>query len=273
MIGVELEWPDVDPEAELLQGWGWSKTDYTIVNSDGTANDPLRKLPVLGGELNSRPYNTPTALARDAETLWRVLRPGHNYRSNLHIHVSGDWDLAGLKRIASYTRQHLPELLPEVDPLEPLLEGGETPEAVKRYRHSQRSRHYFTSEERHAQRLQASTLEEFLAAECPMSAKGKVQWHLASREAVNFRSLRKHGTIEFRHFAGPRDAIELWGAATWAQAWVDAALADEEPPTPELLPRQEVFVARLEDGWKWFNLKDNKRHVVKQRLAERRGSP
>lgn len=254
-FGLELEWPDIDRQVELPFGWKWSKTDYTVVNRDGTANDPTGRSDRRGGELNSPPFTDPRQARDDTRELVKMLHPGANYRSNTHVHVRiPQVTLRQLKTIAQYTRDHLPGLIDQLDPLEPLLEVADKdrPAATKRLRHSRKSRHHFTTDERHHQRMQATSIEEFLAAECPVSKDGRVQWHLSSREAVNFRSLRKHGTLEFRHFAGTRSPEEVEGAISWCRDWLTNALEDLPPgdPSSYTLPYQMPFDAALERGWK-----------------------
>lgn len=278
--GAELEWPDVDPLAELPPGWAWSRTDYTIVNSDGTANDPSRsrdRLPFRGGELNTPPADSPAALAAAAAPLWKALQPGYNYRSNLHIHIglTDGWTLDRLKRLADFTRAWLPPLLPVIDPLDGLLDGippgtADHADAMQRLRHSQRSRHYLTSRARHLLRMTALTVDDALAAECPTSRDGTVQWHLASREAVNLRAIRKHGTVEFRLFAGPRTPDQLAAAAELAGGWVEHALTETDPTgmvnsLAGRLPRQAAFDPALERGWAATNLHTNRRADVRRR--------
>lgn len=278
--GVELEWPDVDCTAALPDGWAWSATDYTIVNSNGVANDPRRRLVLHGGELNSPPADSPSELAEACAQRWKAMRPGWNYRSNLHIHVRVpglESDVAALQRIASYTRAHLPAALPSLDPLIGLLEGLTDPDeltaAIARRRHSERSRHYFLPAHRHAARMAASAVPQALAAEVPRTRQGRPAWALASREAVNLRSLRKHGTVEFRCFAAPREGEHIYAAACFARDWLHAALTDADPAGPvttwaPALPKQPPFDARLERGWRYTNFKHNKRSTVAARLQE-----
>jgi hypothetical protein len=88
---------------------------------------------------------------------------------------------------------------------------------------------------------------------------------------VNLRSLRKHGTVEFRHFAGPRNPGELLAAARFVKGWVGHALAGTDPTmlVAELtayLPLQAPFDPALERGWKATNLHTNKREEVRARL-------
>lgn len=279
--GAELEWPDVDVTAELRPGWKWSSSDYTIVNSDGVANDPRRKLILRGGELNTPPATGPDTLAEEVAEQWKRSRPGHNYRSNLHIHVR----IAGISerlplllRIAEFSRSHLPQLWPHVDPLGQLLsdqgDSASSRGAEARLRHSERSRHHFVTPERHAARSRAETLEGFLAAEVPEGRDGRPAWALGPREAVNLRSLRKHDTIEFRCFADPADPGEVHAAAAFAGLWLYLALyggsaLEAVQRWGPLLPRQRRFDLRLEKGWRETNLQHNKRGDVEALLRSR----
>jgi hypothetical protein len=278
-FGAELEWPDVDVRAELPAGWGWSRTDYTVVGSDGIANDPLHRTWFRSGELNTPVCRSPEELAERTLEVREALRPGHNYRSNLHVHIGGGpefSDLEALKSIAGYSRRLLPGALKMMDPLNGLFEGLTDPEEIEgaklRAAHSERSRHFFISDERHAARMTAEGLESMLQAEVPKRrADGMPQWHLATREAVNLRSLRKHGTIEFRCFAGDSSAENVWAAACFVRDWVTAALSEAEAfelPYFYSLPVQAPFRLELERGWEWTNYQHNRRGVVEERLRE-----
>lgn len=278
--GAELEWPDVNVRAELPSGWAWSRTDYTVVGSDGVANDPLHRSWFRSGELNTPVCRSPEELAERTAEVRAALRPGHNYRSNLHGHIAHadgrEWRLEELQTIADYSRRLLPGALKMTDPLNGLFEGLTDPEDIEaaklRASHSERSRHYFTSDERHAARMSAEGLDSMLRAEVPKRrCDGVPQWHLATREAVNLRSVRKHGTIEFRCFAGDSSAEHVWAMASFVRDWTEAALNGTEVfelPYFYSLPVQAPFSLRLERGWERTNFKRNKRGVVESRLRE-----
>ena len=280
--GAELEWPDVDTTAELPHGWKWSETDYTIVNSNGVANDPRRILIRRGGELNTPPAASPEELGQQAARAWLLLQPGHNYRSNLHIHVripGLENNLAALRQLATFTREYLPAYIDQIDPLGGLLVGlpEGTPEhaaATKRLTHSRRSRHYLTSPARNAARLAATSVQDALAAECPTAKTGATQWHLAPREAVNLRSLRKHRTVEFRCYAAPRHADELVAAVKMTRDWLLSAFNSTDPGRAVAhhewrLPRQAPFEHALELGWQRTNLQKNSRAQVTEYLRQK----
>jgi hypothetical protein len=274
-FGAELEWPDVDVRAELPEGWAWSKTDYTVVGSDGIANDPLRRLWFRSGELNTPVCQSVDELTERVTEVRANLKPGHNYRSNLHIHVQAPEmeDLEAVKRIADYTWRLLPGALKMSDPLNGLFAGlaeeDELEGARKRAAHSERSRHFFVSAARHEERMEARTLPEMLAAEVPVQKNGNPAWALMPREALNLRSLRKHGTVEFRCFAGDEQDLHVWAAASFARDWLRAAFNSTEVfelPYFFDLPPQAPFQLRLEQGWERTNYKHNKRDVVAERL-------
>jgi hypothetical protein len=263
--------------AELPAEWEWSRTDYTVVGSDGIANDPLRKLVLRSGELNTPVCQSPEELAERTAEVRAALRPGHNYRSNLHVHIAPagrEWQLDELKAIADYSRRLLPGALKMMDPLNGLFTGltdeEEITAAKKRMAHSERSRHFFISDARHEARMEALSIDGMLEAEVP-HGKNRPLWHLASREAVNLRSIRKHGTVEFRCFAGDAEDRHVWAAASFVRDWMQAALNGAEMfelPYFYDLPVQTAFELRLERGWERTNFQHNRRDVVKERLRE-----
>lgn len=274
-LGAELEWPDVDVTKSLPSGWGWSSTDYSIINSSGFANDPRRELVREGGELNTPPVRSPEELAEAAGKLFASMRPGRNYRSNLHVHISIPQfaELRTVQRLSAVTREQLPVLLKVVDPLEGLFAGGSTTAAARRYRHSQRSRHFFVTDVRHDRRMAARTLEEMFAAEVPLSSTGRPAWALAPREAMNLRSLRKHGTVEFRCFADADGPEQLFAAASFVADWVRAALTGGDLAAVATrwvgqLPVQRPFSEHLERRWKTTTFKGRTRAEMERLLAK-----
>lgn len=284
--GIELEWPDIDVRKSLPQGWEWSRTDYTVVNSDGVANDPKHEIVLRGGELNSPPAYSPYDLADQVGSMAIRMKPGENYRSNTHIHVripGLEDDLPAVKLIADNMREYLPDVINVFDDLLPLLDSVHvrTPDelagAIARRRHSKRSRHHFTSQTRHDMRMQAGTLEEFLEYEVPRAKNGRPCWALAAREAVNLRSLRKHGTIEFRCFAGSRNFEEIEAAANLCKDLLTVCLSDHATEGDfsdavdaylTNLPKQLSYDHRLEMGWEYTNFQHNDRETVRSRLRE-----
>lgn len=231
-FGLELEWADVDRRIELPRSLGsWDFEDYTIVNSDGRANDPTGAWP-FGGEINTAPTTSAEECAEQVRLLAGLLNPTINYRCNLHVHVGvpellHDIDL--LKRVAAYARRNEDFVYSRVEPIpQPTREEYADPEAyrgaVKRYRRRLVSHHYSLPEARFAELMTATTLEEVYNSHAPFSS-GRRHFQIAPRPGMNLRSIKKNGTIEFRHFPGSADPIEIESAVSWCRLFVEAALA------------------------------------------------
>ena len=86
--GCEHEFADWSVDSKLPEGCLWNHDDYTIVNSNGIANDPKGKLWRFGGEINTRPTSSIEEQC-DILSQLKMLQPTPkiNYRSNLHVHV------------------------------------------------------------------------------------------------------------------------------------------------------------------------------------------
>lgn len=247
--GAEHEFGDWPLGRQLPPGWGRDEWDVTIVNSNGIAADPSGKLYGFGGEFNAPPTDTPSGqgdlLAEVAE---RYPECDCNYRSNLHIHVRVPGlaeDLAALKRLAAFNVEHLPRLLPKVEPIpEPLrieFQGEEEYRgARRRWRRRRVSHHTVIGRNRLAGQLQASTPAEFHAREVPWSAKlGRPQWQCQPRQAVNLRQLLETDTIEFRHWPGTLSPHQVTLAARWCGDYLRCGLEGGDPEH-DLLPRYDL---------------------------------
>lgn len=263
-LGCELEWADVDRRVILPERLGkWDDKDYTIVNSDGHANDPTGNYP-FGGEINTRPTRTAQEQAEIVAELTTLLRPTINYRCNLHVHVGiGDWadDLDLLKQMAAYCRDHeafvyrYVEPIPKPTPSE-YANRAEYDGAMKRYKRRLVSHHHRLSDRRFAELMNSETLEQFYLSHAPRNnATGRRMFHIAPRAGMNFRSIRKHGTIEFRHFPGTADPIEVESACSWVRSFTFAAMTDQRSPQSIYAERKWSFPTfrqyehRLETGY------------------------
>jgi hypothetical protein len=178
-------------------------------------------------------------------------------------------ELSSLRRVADAGRT-LANHWQAIDPLDGLLRNqspATLTHAWMRLKHSERSRHYRITQDRHVARFAATTLEGMLAAEVP-SSHGRPQWQLGHREAVNLRSLRKHGTIEFRCFAAPRNADEIVSVLLWVRMWLACALDGSTPSytSSDPWPQQAAYNHELETGWRWTNFQHNQRAIVAERL-------
>lgn len=233
MLGLELEWSDVDRWMSLPEHLGtWSTEDYSIVNSDGHANDPTGASHRWGGEINTRPTHTAQEQAEIVRELaqWMNPKPVINYKDNLHVHVSPSVDILQdvdlLKLVFSRMHAAEPFVYSVVEPLpRPTAEEYPNPEelkgATKRWRRNRTSHQHSLSPERYAEIMAARTPQEFKDGHAPPTYTGGRAWHVAPRPGMNMRSLWKHGTIEFRHFPGTCDPDEVESAASWCLAFVE----------------------------------------------------
>jgi hypothetical protein len=246
-FGLELEWADVDRRISIPETLGsWDFEDYTIVNSNGRANDPTGAYS-FGGEINTRPTETPMEQAHIASQLADLLKPTINYRCNLHVHVAVPGlaqDLELIKQVATYFRYNERFVFETIEPIpKPTSEEYPNPEelkgAMKRYRRRLVSHHYSLPEVRYQELLNSSTLEELYSAHAPLSKSGRRQFQIAPRPAMNLRSLFKNGTIEFRHFPGTANWMEIESAVSWCKFFVIAAITD-------FTPAEQVYGFR---GW------------------------
>jgi hypothetical protein len=267
-----LHWPDVDTATPLGPGWAWDQTCTSIVNSDGIAADPLRELVTRGGALHTPAAPTPHALTELVGAAWDDLLPGSNYRTHLTVTVRApglEGDLAACKRLVVYTRMHLPNVWPAIDPLDALLHRSATEHELAQARTyldmvARPVRRALASERRHQVRLAASTVEQFIGA-------GNTGGGL--RECV---SLDWDGSVTVSCLAAPHSPEQFRAAVEFVQAWITAALTGADPLAVAIgfgprLAQQQPFDVALEAGWRATNVRDNPRWAVEDRLRRRPG--
>lgn len=247
-VGVELEWSDVDRHATIPDHLGkWSTEDYSIVNSDGHANCPTGETWRWGGEINTRPTVSALEQADITRELARMLSPTINYKDNLHVHVGAAFlldDLLLLKSVARRMREAEPFVYAVIEPLPaPTRDEYPNPEefrgATKRWRRNLQSHQHSLSDERFAEMMAATTVQEFKDAHASPTATGGRAWHIAKRPGMNMRSLWKHGTIEFRHFPGTADPEEVESACSWCLGFFSWAVGSGKSP-------EDLYASR---GW------------------------
>jgi len=225
-VGLELEWSDVDRHAILPERLGkWSTEDYSVVNSDGHANDPTGATWRWGGEVNTRPTETVAEQLAIVRELRDLLKPTVNFKSNLHVHVQPSChqqlltDVDMLKRFATYLRLQERFVYEVVDPLPydqlPNYSGEALKGARKRLTRNKASHHYSLPPERWLELCEAKIVQEVKDAHAPPTYTGGRAWHVAQRPGMNLRSLWKHGTIEYRHFFGTLVLEEIECAMRW----------------------------------------------------------
>jgi hypothetical protein len=239
--GAEHEWADHPLDRDPPTGYGRDVKDITMVNSNGIANDPKGKFYRFGGEFNTPPTDTIEGQVGCLTELKELYPEATiNYRSNLHLHVRVPGlknDLQALKLFQAHIHEHLPDVLTKViEPIPvPTLEtcnrtrdsdftSAEWFEGAKRrFRRRRVSHQSFLTEKRLALQAQASTVEQWYAAEVPQS-DGRPMWHLQPRLAVSLRQMLQTDTIEFRHFPGTMSEAQLRWAFNWVKAYTEHAL-------------------------------------------------
>lgn len=287
--GAELEYGDVKYGCDLPKGNKWNTKDFTVVNSDGTANDPKGLLCNKGGEINTAATQTIKQQVDNFVEVLTTLRQHEgypvtvNYRSNLHIHVGVpglNEDLDACKRLFKYFRDNVKDVYPVIEPIpEPKKDEYESEEAykgaLKRYRRRKRSHQFILPPSRADKILTATSTEEFFNEHAPVSnVTGRRLWSFTVREGVNFRQLWEDTeTLEFRHFPGTVDKDEFETCLHYCAL----VTAEGLKQTPELTPLQivekhklinfpkfEKYNHELEKIFAQTNLSDNTRKQVTQ---------
>lgn len=257
---ARLAWPDVDTTTALPPGWAWDDREYGVVNSNGQANDPRRVAVRQGGGLISPVAGSSDALADAAAEAFELLRPGHNHRSRMWVHVRVPGlalHLDALKRITVASRE-MAGLFDRIDPLDVLV--SDQPDraaarAAENYKAAMTwQRHHLIPHRRHENRAAARTLRELLAAEAPEGRGGRPDFTRAGVEALNLRGVSRGDWLEFRCFAAPLDPGEVKAAAAFAGLWLHCSISGTDPLAAVTvlgphLPRQHRFDAGLEKRW------------------------
>ncbi|MCR4301828.1 MAG: hypothetical protein NUV51_09480 [Sulfuricaulis sp.] len=245
-VGCELELSDVRRDTPLPGRSTWDRKDYTMVNSNGVANDPLGKTWPFGGEINVEPTGTIDDQINVIDAVLRACRPAPaaNYRSNLHfhVHVPGLADNVELvKRAMAYTPPF--EL---IDPLPPNTDNT-------RWKRRRQSHHTVLNEKQWARVNAATTPEELRRAHAPTDRKGRPQYQLVQRCGVNFLSLWDHPpqTVEFRHFCLELDLDKVRNALMWCVEYLETALNGGEMLIPRgPFPMQPLIDVQLEERYR-----------------------
>lgn len=231
--GLELEWADVDRTLPLPFG-EWSTEDYTIVNSDGHANCPDGTSWQFGGEINTTPSDTIEGQLEQVRACRDILNPTINYRCNLHVHVGIEpLNLDVAKTLLRFIVRWQDEVYRLIEPIpapnKETYDAEGFKGAMKRHRRRHVSHQSRLPEARVLEALSANSLQEFYEAHAPLGKNGQRMWPIAPRPGMNTRSLRKHGTVEFRHFPGSDDETEIGEALRWCDGFVRCALNGTSP--------------------------------------------
>lgn len=262
--GIELEFADINIHNKLPDGAIWNKQDYSIVSSNGIANDPTGALYQFGGEINTKPTKTIEEQLLHIQDIINILdpKPVINYKCNLHIHIGVPGlkdDLHSLKTIAWYIRNYEKQAYDICNPLlEPTKEKypdkSELEAAIKRNNHNKKSHQLILSEERYQEIMNSTNFTEFYEGHFPGNKGHKA--YMSKRPGINMRSLKDNGTIEFRHFFGTLDLLEYKSCITWCSEFLNAALNTGEEPKSiikrfpwMIFPKAKRFSLYLQRGF------------------------
>lgn len=231
--GAEHELADWPLSTPLPAGYKRDVRDFTIVNSNGIANDPTGRLYGYGGEINTPPTDSEEGQVQCLQEIKALLPMAKvNYRSNLHVHIRAPGlgqDLETLKRVQRYIHENMRKVLRHIQQL-PKPTAQEHPDreelegAWRRWRRRRVSHQTLLTSKRLAHQLEAPTLEEFYAREVPRTQEGRPLWHLQPRLCVNLRQHKETDTVEFRHFAGTLDEGELRTCVSWCNDFLHHAI-------------------------------------------------
>lgn len=284
--GAELEYGDWYVRERLPAGTTWNQKDYTIVSSNGIANDPKGIVYEYGGEINTKPADSITAAVQVIEDTHRSMitaAPVVNYRSNLHIHVRVPGlkdDLAACKRLQIYISKFMPKLFELIEPIPKPVQRDYPSEgawdgAMKRYKRRLVSHQQMMSPARVKAMLAATTTDEFWKAHAVTHTDGRVLWHLSTRAAINLRQMwEETNTIEFRHFPGTLDLSEYECCFKWCEAFLTVVLNELGNPDQIFkrvgrlkLPKFKPYNHQLEQMYEYTTPGHHNYTVLKERFA------
>ena len=290
--GLELEWSDVDRRIELPPTATWNKDDATLVNSDGQANDPTMKKTHLGGEINTKPTDSIEEQVAIVTELRDLLSPLSFYRANLHVHVGVEGlkeDLDALKQLFQYTQDNQNfvyfDMLPYTEPTEEKFpDKGDLKLAKNFYR----QQNYWAKQgvplNRAQDVLNSTTCKEFYDYHFQYNEKlGRRLYHIGIvRAGINIRAIFKHGTTEFRVFAGTTDPEQVRDALEFAKQYMEAALYNPSRTAREIyesktwnFPQWQEFLPELEKGFlatkhKYMEYPDPNAAAARKKIIEKR---
>ena len=270
--GLELEWSDVDIRTTLPEGASWSKKEWTLVNSDGTANDPTGKNTFLGGEINTVPTPTIKGQTDIVTELHHLLHPKALYRGSVQTHVGVPGlveDIEGLINLFKYTQDNQDFVFFEMLPREPIDPKDYSDKSdLKIAKQYDRQKNLWTKRGVPPHRvdgiLSATTPKEFYDAHFFLNEEtGKRLYHTGIyRAGINIRSLFSHGTVEFRVFPNSASPSVIMHYLEFSQQFVLAGLTDHSVTARDIYESKDWAFAK----WPPFNVELEKGfHATKER--------
>jgi hypothetical protein len=128
--------------------------------------------------------------------------------------------------------------------------------------------------------MAATTVQEFYEEHAPKTEKGRM-WFFSPRAAINLRQMwEETETIEFRHFPGTIDLVEMESCVRWCREFLVAALCNEltprefylTDPKPWKFPEFAEYDHELEKMYQLTNHDSNSRAVIAKRIEEFRNT-
>jgi len=280
--GVELEYGNSYRFCDLPEGAKWNDKDNTCVSSTGIANDPDGKLYKYGGEINTRPTYSIEEQIEHISEINRTLCPHPlvNYRSNLHIHVRVPGlkdDLEACKKLLRYIDKYQQQAFDIVETIPVPDKNVLTPEVyeweLKRMKRRMKSHQYKLPANRVNAMLNATTTQEFFEEHAPLTAKGRM-WYFSPRAGINLRQMwEETNTIEFRHFPGTLDMVEMESCIRWCKNFLYHALFTDDVSPHEfymeetyVFPKFQPYRFECEQIYQWTNFDTNKKSDITKRL-------
>jgi hypothetical protein len=287
--GAELELADVDTSIKLPPGNKWCDKDGSICNSNGTANDPKKEFNRFGGEIQTRPANSPKELLQNVLEIYELLKVGpncFNFTTNLHVHVRVPGlkeSLPQLKLIATYVNEHGKELFNLIEPIpkpkrQEFLSSDAFNGAWERFKRRGRSHHYVPTLKTYVAMMEAKTPQEFYEAHASQDKSGKRMWHWVVRSGVNIKQVFEDTeTVEFRHFTMSPDPVKMFSALRWPEIFLRGLFTSPILKTPKQYmtenPELEFqgfypYNYELDKIFQMTNVYHNKRSEVRENYAK-----
>ena len=265
--GIELELSDIDVTKQLPDGAEYCYEDATIVNSDGTGNDPLKQIIKKGSEIKTRVCNSLVDLEQHVKQILKTFPEATvNYKSNLHIHISDEsitkYDIKWIAQYVNHNQIDFFQSLPRKHELEVPKELLTPTERVRRS-HSWTSRYHTISDKVLKNVLDAPDNDEAI---CKALMSDANPYYGFRRHGINIRQLFAHGTIEFRCFNGSLSLDEIMVATMMSEMFFECMKFGEHfehtDKYKKFLPQPLLYSSTLQELWMLTNFQHQPRETA-----------
>lgn len=259
-VGMELEISNIE-RGDLPDGAVWSTKEYDVINSNPPiAIDSSGNQHKWGGEVNTKwSWTIEEQLKQVQNILFMYPTSAITHRSHLHCHVAWEGiktDIDAWKRIMLYEKDTYSEVLEKTFPL---TKTSDMDVSAWHYCHEDKTliRDYVRE---HA--MVAKTPDEFFHAYGLNKDGTKFSGLWIKRFGLNIGpSIKKHGTIEFRHFWQTLDVDIIQSTLEWCVLYINEALGQQRPLSQWCdwssfkFPPEIPFRKDLHDAWVKTNFK------------------